>query len=309
MKTTLKLFSLLLLITLFGCEENNYYTAEGLGKVNVYIEGDITNVEAQAQLQAEIGTLTEIIYVSNTTELTAITIHSDHKFRTIAFSNNAKLTNITISGIKELGAISFYNPIDFLHPDTPITINCNDLEETSSLYVGLQGNTGNNLNFNKLKKVGFGGLTLSADCNDLNFPLLENVYNFDFNIIKDVVTFPALKTINKISDPYDIRFSQLNLPALESCKRFDFNGDFRTLGTEADVVVTIPHLNYCEYFVLNYAVHDSNVTNALLHQFLSVLPISGKWIQLGGNSGPATGQGLIDRQTLVNNGNTVLCNY
>ena len=70
---TLKFLSLFFIITLFGCTEENYYTtAEGLGKVNVYIEGNITDAECVAKLANEVGSLTENIYVEGTTQLTTI---------------------------------------------------------------------------------------------------------------------------------------------------------------------------------------------------------------------------------------------
>ena len=96
----LKLLPLFLFITLLGCtEENNYYTtAEGLGKVNIYIEGNITNEEAQAQLESEIGTQTENIYVQNTSQLTDININISNNIRDIIVKNNPNLKNITIQG-------------------------------------------------------------------------------------------------------------------------------------------------------------------------------------------------------------------
>ncbi|WP_373863152.1 hypothetical protein, partial [Flavobacterium branchiophilum] len=96
----LKTVALFILITLFGCtEENNYYTtAEGLGKVNVYIEGNITNAEAQAKLIAEIGTQTENIYVQNTSQLSSININFNINLRDIYFNNNKYLKNICIKG-------------------------------------------------------------------------------------------------------------------------------------------------------------------------------------------------------------------
>jgi hypothetical protein len=47
--------------------------------------------------------------------------------------------------------------------------------------------------------------------------------------------------------------------------------------------------------------------NSLLNKFLTVLPVSGKNISLSGQNPPAppTGQGIIDKQTLINSGNFV----
>ena len=97
---TLKFYSLFLIITLLGCTEvNNYYTAAGLGKVNVYIEGDITDAECVAKLQEEVGSLTESIYVEATTQLTNIELDIPTTVRNINISSdNAELKTVKITG-------------------------------------------------------------------------------------------------------------------------------------------------------------------------------------------------------------------
>ena len=97
MKIKHKLLYLLLIVTFLGCTENNYYTADGLGKVNVYIEGDITNEEAVEKLKTEVGSMTENIYVRNTTALTNIVINTVVNMQNIEVSSTESLTNIVIN--------------------------------------------------------------------------------------------------------------------------------------------------------------------------------------------------------------------
>ena len=101
-KNLIKAVLFLLTITYFGCttEEitNIYNNVEGLGKVNVYIEGNISNAEAQAKLEAEVGTQTENIYVQNTSQLTSIAINFKQNIRDIIVKNNPILKNITLQG-------------------------------------------------------------------------------------------------------------------------------------------------------------------------------------------------------------------
>ena len=75
---------------------NIYPIAEGLSKVNVYIEGNITNAESQAQLEEEVGSLTENIYVQNTTQLTAITINGNNKLRNVIVDENTLLNTLNV---------------------------------------------------------------------------------------------------------------------------------------------------------------------------------------------------------------------
>ncbi|TQM40120.1 hypothetical protein [Flavobacterium branchiophilum] len=305
----LKTVALVLLITLFSCtEENNYYTtAERLGKENIYIEGNITNEEAQAQLTDELGKNTQNIYVQNTTQLTAINIHSDTNIRHIEFENNQDLVNITIGGFKKIKELLFKNEGTFPLPLTPKNIKCNDIEEASYLDIRLPYQApGHNVSFNKLKKVGPNDFTLLAECNELNFPTLETVNVFNFAVKKPIITFPVLKHIETINGPSYIEFNQLNFPALQYCKKFNFS----TWEWTQSTIITIPLLQYCEFFRLLNAINDSNITNTILHQFITVFPVSGKQIEIGGGQPPAppTGQGIIDKQTLINQGNAVYTN-
>ena len=49
------------------------------------------------------------------------------------------------------------------------------------------------------------------------------------------------------------------------------------------------------------------MVNSILNKMLTVLPASGKNIRLDGQKpvAPPTGQGIIDKQTLISNGNNV----
>ena len=91
---------LALFIFFYGCttEEitNIYNNNEGLGKVNIYIEDNISNADAQAKLEAQIGTQTENIYVRNTTQLTEIVINVElaDNIRDIIIKNNNRGKNI-----------------------------------------------------------------------------------------------------------------------------------------------------------------------------------------------------------------------
>ncbi len=304
-------YTLLVVIFLLqGCTDNYYTIAptENLGKVNVYIEGDITDSQAQAQLANEIGSNTQAIYVQNTTQLTTINISSSNDIRHIEFYNNQSLVNINISGFKTISELLFKNNNTLPYPISPISFNCNDIENVlSTLDLRMYYTAaGTNLNFNKLRTIGAQGFNLWVKSNQLNFPLLETVKGFSLAVAKDVINFPSLKYIDNIYGPYTIEFSQLNFPVLETCNHFDFAPSEYTTPAE----VSIPKLKNCEYFRLISTIGNSNTTNAILHQFLTVLPTSGKFIFTSTFtstiSSPPTGQGLIDKQTLINQGNIVV---
>lgn len=271
------------------------------GIASIYIEGNITNEEVVAQLANELGSATQNIYVQNTTQLTTINIHSVTNIRHIEFLNNKDLVNINISGFKKISELWFKSNSTLPYPTTPRNINCNDLEEALNLEITLPYSTpGHNVSFYKLKKVWPNDFSLLAECNELNFPVLETVNTFNFAVKRDVITFPALKHIETINGPAYIEFNQLKFPALQYCKKFNFP----TWEWTGGAVLSIPSLQYCEEFKYLNGSANSEVTNNILHQFLTVLPVSGKSLIIYG--APPTGQGIIDKLNIVNQGNSVL---
>ena len=122
--------------------------------------------------------------------------------------------------------------------------------------------------------------------------------------IKNNITFPLLKEVKSFYSGGDHQgnFQQLNFPQLLS-------GNFGITNYGSPVTdTTAPLLNNCTYFGI-YSTFSSAKINSLLHQFLSVQPASGKTIDLSGVlSSPPTGQGIIDKNTLIANGNTVITN-
>ena len=104
----LKILSFFLIIILFGCTDNYYTTADGLGRVNIYIQGDITDAEAATKLASDIGTQTENIYVQNTTQLTTLNIQGKGEMIGIYIEGNSiALSNITINGVPKLNTFKF----------------------------------------------------------------------------------------------------------------------------------------------------------------------------------------------------------
>ena len=369
---TLKLLSLFLIITLFGCttEEitNIYTTADGLGKVNVYIEGNITNEEAQAKLEAELGTQTENIYVQNTTQLTDITISFAKDIRDIYFNNNSSLKNITIQGTNNkinkfeiedqhylnkilINGIVEANQLDFGHMagdynlDEFIDIECHDLVTIHGnlrLFIGQYDHpVFNKLNFYDLKYINktIKNSTYNrwqGNYSMFNMPELEEIHNLEHFVHINNVEYPSLLKINILAIDYgptnqEINFPTLemsntiymevysgvvNLPSLLTTKYFTVSGNnsiinspileradyFNWLSSNDNVIM--PNLNYC----LEYERYmpSSEAVNNVLNQFLNINPTSGKYIKLYGYL--ATGQGIIDKQTLINQGNTVI-NY
>lgn len=346
---------ILLFTTLFlataCCNDDETPVTEKQGKVNIYIEGDITNEEAATKLEEEIGTLTENIYVQETTQLTDITINFSKNIRDIVIKDNLELKNIAINGnnntINDLTIGNQYSydyyPIDrkmenitinsiieindftfYTHGGQSKNINCNDLITINNyLYLNIFG-TNNILNFNKLKYINklrkvdgeYSSFGNTFDQNSsyqiFNMPELEEVYNIENLPAIGTLSFPKLKKINSLQCEFYIFFQNLSLPQLERCKHMYLralsNGTSGTVPVSVNPTINFPNLNYCETIALRDLQLDTNKINAILHHFLNVTPVSSKNVILDWNNAAPSGQGLIDKQTLINQGNNVLTN-
>lgn len=111
---------------------------------------------------------------------------------------------------------------------------------------------------------------------------LTRIYGF-FDITRNLnikeVSLPLLKVANELHIDYNPILSSISMPFVMAFVRGSLAGN------------SLP----------------SSQINTLLNKFLTVTPATGKQIVLSGQtpSAPPTGQGIIDKQTLINTGNSV----
>ncbi|WP_286970247.1 hypothetical protein [Flavobacterium sp. UBA4854] len=165
------------------------------------------------------------------------------------------------------------------------TLNLNEIRRV--INVDISDNS-------KLKNISFG--SLSEVLNDVSifrnekltsivFPLLKTVNGYDFSISGNPsllsITFPSLVNIKGIFIGGNIILSSIDLPLLSSVNNSKGIG-FR-----------------------DNALPSSQI-NLILNRLLK-LSSSSNYIQLGGQTPPAppTGQGIIDKTTLIARGNNV----
>ncbi len=99
---------------------------------------------------------------------------------------------------------------------------------------------------------------------------------------------------------YNISSNSLNFPALTSCSNIYIVGPNLTS-------LSFPVLTTCANISASSSALSINTINSLLHKMLTVSPSVAKNIDFSGQTplAPPTGQGIIDKQTLINAGNTV----
>ena len=339
---------------------NIYPIAEGLSKVNVYIEGNITNAESQAQLEEEVGSLTENIYVQNTTQLTAITINGNNKLRNVIVDentllntlnvhttnnltsfilkdSNTQLSTINLHGTGKVAEVEIKNSkqnstilIDGFTTADKITIEtlsntsnnktanitCNDMQEINKfLAVNTSYTQNNTIAFPHLKIMGkyisetvyfFSGF--SGKYTTFSFPALEEIYNLTLDGLNmDSITFPLVKKMNYFYLYFETNVNHFYFPQLTRCDNIEIFFNTGTLGTTyyTNTLFNMPLLNYCKNYRLNILGFDNLNAEDTLEKFLTIQPVSGKTIHLSNNT-PLTGLGLTYKQTLIDQGNTVI---
>lgn len=259
-------------------------TASNGGKVTVIISGDITNAEAAQKIAEQVGINTESIIVRNTTQLTSLSVSGASNLNIIEVENNPMLNTITFDDVLEVETIeilsnSLLNTISF-----PDLLKANgildDYYELISIYI--------------------------HDCNNIqfvNFPMLQSIsggIKVTYNQINNL-SFSNLVKGN-------IYYQQPNAPTLSSLSLPNFqNGDLKISNTLL-TSVSVPSLNNCSYLEISGGQLPSSQVNTILNKMLTVTPSSGKEIHLSSQTPPAppTGQGLIDKQSLINNENNVV---
>jgi hypothetical protein len=156
------------------------------------------------------------------------------------------------------------------------SINLSSLNTCNSIIIG----TGANLNLSNL-----------TSCQTLNISGLSNF------------TPPSnLTSCNNLSIQNMPNLTSLNLPSLSNCDSI-YVGDNPLLTS-----VSFPALTSSYNLSLSYNALPTSKINSLLNKFLNVSPTVQKNIDLSNQNplAPPTGQGLIDKQTLINTGNSVI---
>jgi hypothetical protein len=174
------------------------------------------------------------------------------------------------------------------------------------------------------------GISDNANLTSINLSGLTSVYeycNINENKVLSILSFPVL-TVTPSNGEFSIfnnpALSTISLPVLANLSQFSIYNNaiitsitFPNLASVSNelyiwdnlslISIEFPLLTSCKsiYFYGNKL--PSSQINTLLNKFLTISPVTGKQISLSGQvpSAPPTGQGIIDKQTLITAGNNV----
>ncbi|WP_436517866.1 DUF7151 family protein [Ekhidna sp. To15] len=163
------------------------------GQTYLVITGDITNEEAQAKVDTEVGENTQLIIIKNTTQLTSLEIPQVES-----------LVELVVEGNKALGTLDLPN-LMIVNDKVSITGDADDSDSTKvkmnalqniNVSLELTGNTASELELNSLEKIGMLQVLETIDLS-LNLPELVEIEMMELrdNSNDLEVSAPKLNTI------------------------------------------------------------------------------------------------------------------
>jgi hypothetical protein len=315
------------------------------GKTTIILSGDITNAEAAALIAAQAGPNTEVIKIFDTTNVTSLDLSQITSLISLNVANNSALTSINLPNLKSVyeeilvgfntNLNSFNAPLlettpniifnnnalntitfpafkktsDMLSASGTISFNEDNLTSISfPQAIQLNNFSANNcpklnsLNLNSLKFCGTISIQDNPKLGNIQLPNLEDATLFiaKNSLLTNINTSNLIKSDDIYINENPL-VESLNLNSLKDCNRLK-------IGNSNLSNLTITNLNNCPQLDFSGNKFSSMQVNSFLNKLTSVTPLNSKMITLNNQNPPAppTGQGLIDKATLINNGNTVI---
>lgn len=252
------------------------------GKTSILITGNITDAQATAQIAEEIGPYTENVYIQDTSGLTTVDLGSITNLVNLVITKNSNLATINLSGL--------------LYIFDSFLIDGNNALSTLSVPFLKSVTTGGDSDFS---------ISNNPSLTSISFLALINTagsFSIRYNDTLISILFPALKTASSISIRNNALIPSINFPNLTT-----LSDSFDLRVCPKLTSIAIPALQNCQGFYFNNNALPSSQINAILNKILTITPATGKSIQLNNQtpSAPPIGQGIVDKQTLINAGNNV----
>ena len=314
----------------------------GANTENIVIDGTtlLTTVDL-----SKIKSLLSII-IANNQALTSINFSNLKKiYKDVAIYNNASLTALNFPSLEKSTSGNFaintnnaLTNIQFplLNYMLAITIESNQALSTINFDSLIRSNSGITINNNNLNTISFplarnmnisindshttsislpqlagGALSFNCPLTTLNAPAITNSHISISNTQLTTLDFPNLTTLGVIELQNNNSLTNLSLPNLTSVEAYFYivsNPQLSSITIPLVNEINSTNSNFSFYFnVQNNALPVSQI-NYLLNKLTSVNNNTGKTIDLSNQNPPATptGQGIIDKQTLINNGFIVI---
>ena len=179
---------------------------------------------------------------------------------------------------------------------------------TEKVYVTRTTNL-TTLDLSVLKKIFYLDISFNSKLVTVKFDnlsVVQDEFNIRYNEKLSSIVFPALNVI--LGDDQATIYDNKSLASVSFPLLTQINSLYITSNSSLNTI-NIPMLSLTTGKQIGFSDNalPSSQVNSLLSKMLNVLPVPGKSIQLQGQNPPAppTGQGLIDKATLINTGSSV----
>ena len=217
--------------------DGNDATADGLGKTYVTLTGDITDEAAAIILKENVGSLTQYVTITNTTQVTTLDLSVLQEVFNIQILGNEKLSSVNLDNLSKVyGTIQIYNNKRLHTISLPIlssvngsaqfgttslsnsyvkTLNIPELIDFKSLFIGSS--------ISSLQQAQYSSGFVGIYCNisSFDFSYLTDASNLSFTFYTPTlqsIDFSNLTHIQRLSFSLsnNLDFGQINLPKLQS---------------------------------------------------------------------------------------------
>jgi|GEM_PF-767513 len=221
---------------------------------------------------------------------------------TLAISENDALTSLSLSSLTTVEGFSVIYCSHVTSLNMPVLTNAGQLTLTNSAPP--------TLSFPLLANAGRITIGSHYQLTSASFPLLTHVDNFELKANWNLTTIllPLLDHATTFAVLDCVNLPSLGLPLLTQVNSFNVSncGSVLTYGLSLNIPslqqIGVGSTNIPQFTTRNNRF-TTQQTNAILNKMLSVSPAV-KIIDLRSNTGPS-GQGIIDKQTLISQGCTV----
>ncbi|MBN8641352.1 MAG: hypothetical protein J0L86_06005 [Flavobacteriales bacterium] len=285
--------------------------SKNLGKTSIYISEEATQAEVDAQIAEEAGPNTENIYIQNNPYITALDLSALKTMVRVEIYNNSSLTSINLGNLTKV-----YETMLIGNNPVLSTINFDSLSYIGT-YMAMDNNDAlTNINFPSLTRIGKDSncsfsLGLMPNLVSVNFPVLTQLIGVEFNIsYNNLLTSIEMPALTSATANSSITIQQNAILPIISLGLLQFY-NIPLIITENPLLNNImlanqtsTEMNVSNGYDFSGNALPSNQVNSILSKFIPFEPLSSS-VQIDLNQNPPappTGQGIIDKQTLINNG-------
>jgi hypothetical protein len=296
-----------------GSSNTNYYG----GMHTIVLSDTITNAQAQQKIAAQFGPNTQEIRIAGCLNLSSVDLSMITTVTEIMVTDNPVLVTLNLGNLKTCdGSFSLRNcpALSNVNINSLQTIIYNSANELGAFYI--QNTNLTTINVPKLRRIlGMIFIDNNRHLQTLSFPALSEESSYMYitnNKQLSTVSFPVLTAVGAFKITQNNVLTILDMPSVTRFTNADYGRESYLQNCPNLTTFNLGSLT--EFNNLGFENFNTKLSsegvNSLLHNFASIVPpLNGHTIKLPQTpDAPPTGQGIVDKNTLISNNNQVLTN-